>query len=200
MISIRGVFEGAIIVDDAMSAGDKAALFKTFTKITAQQHNKMACFMAKWSNDWPGQSGHLHMSLTDLEGNSAFYDPDAEHNMSKTMRQFIAGCQKLLPEVLCMVAPTINSFSRMVPGAWAPIDATWGVENRTCALRVIPGSAKSQRVEYRLCAADVNPSPRVPHLGGPLPELSIPSFLGADLSFFICSSPSLYLFERSYPC
>ena len=63
----------------------------------------------------------------------------------------------MLPEVLCMVAPTINSFSRLVPGAWAPTDATWGVENRTCALRVIPGSPKSQRLEYRLCAADVNP-------------------------------------------
>jgi glutamine synthetase len=152
-----GVFEGAIIVDDALSAGDKAALFKTFTKIRAQKYGKMACFMAKWSNDWPGQSGHLHISLTDKDGNSAFYDPDAEHNMSKTMRQFVAGCQKMLPEVLCMVAPTINSFSRLVPGAWAPTDATWGVENRTCALRVIPGSPKSQRLEYRLCAADVNP-------------------------------------------
>ena len=152
-----GVFEGAIIVDDVLSAGDKAALFKTYTKIRAQKYGKMACFMAKWSNDWPGQSGHLHISLTDKDGNSAFYDPDAEHNMSKTMRQFVAGCQKMLPEVLCMVAPTINSFSRLVPGAWAPTDATWGVENRTCALRVIPGSPKSQRLEYRLCAADVNP-------------------------------------------
>ena len=105
-----GVFEGAIVVDDILSAGDKAALFKTSTKITAQQHKAMACFMAKWSNDWPGQSGHLHISLTDLEGKSAFYDADAEHNMSKTMRHFVAGCQKMLPEVLCMVAPTINSF------------------------------------------------------------------------------------------
>ena len=152
-----GVFEGAIIVDDALSAGDKAALFKTYTKITAQQHKTMACFMAKWSNDWPGQSGHLHISLTDLLGNSAFYDPEDENGMTKTMKHFVAGCQKLLPEVLCMVAPTINSFSRLIPGAWAPTDATWGVDNRTCALRVIPGSASSQRVEYRICAADVNP-------------------------------------------
>ena len=152
-----GVFEGAIIVDDALSAGDKAALFKTYTKITAQQHKTMACFMAKWSNDWPGQSGHLHISLTDLLGNSAFYDPEDENGMTKTMKHFVAGCQKMLPEVLCMVAPTINSFSRLIPGAWAPTDATWGVDNRTCALRVIPGSASSQRVEYRICAADVNP-------------------------------------------
>ena len=152
-----GVFEGAIAVDHALNAADKAALFKTYTKIVAQRQNKMACFMAKWSPDWPGQSGHTHISLTDLDGKSAFFDPQAEHNMSQTMRQFVAGCQALLPQVLCMVAPTINSFSRLVPGAWAPTDATWGIENRTCALRVIPGSAKSQRLEYRLCAADVNP-------------------------------------------
>ena len=152
-----GVFEGAICVDGALNAADKAALFKTYTKIVAQRNNKMACFMAKWSPDWPGQSGHTHISLTDLNGKSVFYDADADNNMSQTMRQFVAGCQALLPQVLCMVAPTINSFRRLVPGAWAPTEATWGIENRTCALRVIPGSSKSQRLEYRLCAADVNP-------------------------------------------
>jgi glutamine synthetase len=56
-----------------------------------------------------------------------------------------------------MVSPTINSYSRLVPGFWAPTNATWGVENRTTALRVIPGSPKSQRVEYRIAAADANP-------------------------------------------
>src|SRR5690606_3877182 len=56
-----------------------------------------------------------------------------------------------------MVACTVNSYSRLVPGFWAPTSATWGVENRTTALRVIPGSEKSQRVEYRIAAADINP-------------------------------------------
>ena len=56
-----------------------------------------------------------------------------------------------------MVSCTVNSYSRLIPGFWAPTDATWGVENRTCALRVIPGSEKSQRVEYRIAAADMNP-------------------------------------------
>jgi glutamine synthetase len=56
-----------------------------------------------------------------------------------------------------MVAPTVNAFSRLIPGFWAPTDATWGIENRTVALRAIPGSAKSQRVEYRIAAADSNP-------------------------------------------
>lgn len=152
-----GVVEAAIGVDEALSAADKAALFKTFTKVVAQKNELMATFMAKWSPDWPGQSGHLHVSVNKLTGGSAFHDPNDEHGMSKTMKHFVAGCARLMPEVLCMVSPTINSFSRMVPGAWAPTHATWGVENRTCALRVIPGSPKSQRLEYRLGAADINP-------------------------------------------
>ncbi len=152
-----GVLEAAIAHDEILSAADKAALFKTFTKVVCQRHELMATFMAKWSPDWPGQSGHLHVSLKRDDGTSAFYDEGAEHTMSKTMRHFVAGCQALMPQVLCLVAPTINSFSRLVPGAWAPTNATWGVENRTTALRVIGGSPKSQRVEYRVGPADANP-------------------------------------------
>jgi len=152
-----GVIEGAITVDNASDAADKGALFKTFIKIAMQRMGYMATFMAKWSTDWPGQSGHLHLSLQNLDGSSAFYDDSNAHNMSDTMRHFLAGQQKLMPEFLSMVSPTINSYSRMVIGSWAPTDASWGVENRTCALRVIKGGPKSQRVEYRIGAADGNP-------------------------------------------
>ncbi len=152
-----GVLEAAITVDHAEAAADKAALFKTFAKIVAQRHGKMATFMAKWSPNWPGQSGHTHISLKDKRGKSAFYDANAPHHMSTTMRHFVGGQQKLMPELLAMIAPTVNSYRRLIPGFWAPTDATWGIENRTCALRVIGGSPKSQRVEYRICAADANP-------------------------------------------
>lgn len=152
-----GVLEAAIKVDAALEAADRAALFKTVTKILAQRRGWMATFMAKWSPDWPGQSGHIHVSLQDKEGKSVFYDEAAEHSMSETMRHFIGGQQALMPEFLAMVAPTVNSYRRLIPGFWAPTEASWGVENRTCALRAIPGSAGSQRVEYRLSAADINP-------------------------------------------
>jgi glutamine synthetase len=152
-----GVIEAAITVDTAEESADKAALFKTFSKVLAQRQGKMATFMAKWSNAWPGQSGHIHMSLRGKGGKGAFFDAKQPHTMSATMRHFIGGQQKLLPELLAMVAPTVNSYTRLVPGFWAPTDATWGVENRTCALRVIPGSEKAQRVEYRIAAADANP-------------------------------------------
>jgi len=59
--------------------------------------------------------------------------------------------------LLAMIAGTVNSYTRLVPGFWAPTDATWGVDNRTCAIRIIPGSEKSQRVEFRVAAADANP-------------------------------------------
>ncbi|MBB6093429.1 glutamine synthetase [Povalibacter uvarum] len=152
-----GVIEAAITFDKALLAADKAALFKTFIKILAQRNNMMATFMAKWSRDWPGQSGHIHLSLKGPDGKPVFHDPAQPHSMSETMRHFVGGLQKLMPELLAMVAPTINSYTRLIPGFWAPTDSTVGVENRTCALRIIPGSPKSQRVEYRVAAADSNP-------------------------------------------
>ena len=152
-----GVLEAAIAVDSAANAADKAALFKTFTKVWAQRQGMMATFMAKWSNDYPGQSGHIHMSLRHKDGSSAFYDASGEYNMSNVQRHFLAGQQRLMPELLAMLAQTVNAYTRLVPGFWAPTDSTWGVENRTTALRVIPGSEKSQRVEFRLGSADANP-------------------------------------------
>ncbi|MEH6357856.1 MAG: glutamine synthetase [Pseudomonadales bacterium] len=153
-----GVLEAALAVDGALAAADKAALFKTFTKVWAQRRNMMATFMAKWSNDYPGQSGHIHVSLRHKDGSgSAFYDPEQPMAMSKIQRHFLAGQQLLMPELLVMMAPTVNSYSRLIPGFWAPTEATWGCENRTTALRVIPGSDKSQRTEFRLGSADANP-------------------------------------------
>ncbi|MBT4933685.1 MAG: glutamine synthetase [Rhodospirillaceae bacterium] len=152
-----GCMEAAIGVSEGIASADKAALFKTMTKILCQKVDLMATFMAKWSPDWPGQSGHIHMSLQDKKGKSVFYDAKKPDNMSDKMRHFVGGQQQLTPELLAMIAPTVNSYTRLIPGFWAPTEASWGIDNRTCALRVIPGSAKSQRVEYRLAAADTNP-------------------------------------------
>ena len=153
-----GVLEAAIDYTEALEAADRAALFKTFAKVLAQRNGMMATFMAKWSKDWPGQSGHLHVSLCKTRsGSSVFHDPKKPHGMSNEMRWFVGGQQALMPELLAMVACTVNSYSRLIPGFWAPTAASWGVENRTTALRVIPGGPKSQRVEYRIAAADINP-------------------------------------------
>ncbi len=152
-----GVLEAAIGVDEALRAADKAVLFKTFVKVFAERRDLMATFMAKWSKDWPGQSGHIHMSLRHSSGSAAFCNDHAADGMSETMRHFIGGQQQLMPMILAMIASTVNSYSRLIPGFWAPTGATWGIDNRTTALRVIPGSPASQRIECRVAAADANP-------------------------------------------
>ena len=152
-----GVLEAAIGYDNALEAADKASLFKTFTKVAMQKENKIATFMARWNDELPGQSGHIHLSLTDRLGDALFYDPEQPHDMSELMQHFVAGQQQLMPQLLSMIAPTINSYRRLVPGYWAPTDASVGVDNRTCAIRIIPGDKNSQRLEYRIGAADANP-------------------------------------------
>ncbi len=152
-----GVLEAAITYTAALESADRAAMFKTFSKVALQREGRMATFMARWSPDFPGQSGHIHVSLKDKQGKSLFFEEADEHNMSKLMHHFIAGQQKLMPELLSMIAPTINSYRRLIPGFWAPTEASVGVDNRTCAIRIIPGSEKSQRLEYRIAAADANP-------------------------------------------
>ena len=153
-----GVIEAALEADDALIAADKAALFKTFTKAIVQNHELMATFMAKWNMTEAGQSGHLHLSLTSDNGTSmAFYDQSAAQGIGTTMRHFIGGQQMRMAELTAMVAPTVNSYRRLIPGLWAPTDATWGIDNRTCAIRALPGTEKSQRIEYRVPGADANP-------------------------------------------
>ncbi|MBT4791411.1 MAG: glutamine synthetase, partial [Halobacteriovoraceae bacterium] len=153
-----GVWEAAIEYDQAMLAADKATIFKTFAKVFFQKRELMATFMARWNLDYPGQSGHVHISAFDKKsGQNLFYDKSQNHNMSKTMQYFIAGMSKYMKELLPLTTPTINSYTRLVKGFWAPTAASWGVENRTCALRAIPGGDKSQRVEYRVGSADANP-------------------------------------------
>lgn len=153
-----GVIEAAIAVDQALRAGDKGALFKTFTKVLFQRRGLMATFMAKWSNDYPGQSGHIHLSLCDADsGDNRLYDPKGEHELSETLRHFVAGQVRYMPELLPMVCSTVNAYRRLVPGMWAPTHANWGVENRTTAVRVIPAGPKGTRSEYRVGPADANP-------------------------------------------
>lgn len=154
-----GVYETAIKHDSALRAADKAALFKTGVKQIAARSGLIATFMAKWNAALPGCSGHLHESLWNANhAKNLFHDSAAPDKMSKLMRQYLAGQLQLMPEMTALVCPTVNSYKRLVPGVWAPNNATWGVDNRTAALRAVLGpSGKSVRVEYRLAGADINP-------------------------------------------
>ena len=153
-----GVYEAAIAVTDALSAADRSVLFKTSAKEIAYEFGVVPTFMAKINMTLPGCSGHLHQSLWNAEDNeNLFYDPDDTHKMSSTFKSYLAGQLQLLPELLPFYAPTINSYKRLVEGHWAPTKVTWGVDNRTVAFRVIPGSNKSTRVEMRVTGSDINP-------------------------------------------
>lgn len=150
-----GFMEAALRHTVGIDAADQAALFRTFAKTLAQRRGQLMTFMARWSEQADGQSGHVHMSLRKPDGSSAFYEQGGEPG--RTMLHFIGGLQRLLPDFLLLCAPNINSFKRFVPGIFAPIAAYWGIENRTCAIRAIPGSPMASRIECRVPGADTNP-------------------------------------------
>ncbi len=153
-----GVYEAAIIHDEVLRAADKAALLKTAVKEIAYRHGILATFMAKWNAELPGCSGHLHQSLWSADrGQNLFFEAGDPDKMSPLMRQFVAGQLHSLPHILPMFAPTVNSYKRLVEGAWAPTTVTWAIGNRTTALNAITDSKAHARVEHRVAGADANP-------------------------------------------
>lgn len=155
-----GVFEAAIQFSEALEAADRAVLFKAGAKEIGARFGIMPSFMAKWSAQYPGCSGHLHQSLSDGRRN-VFYDHDGtnpgRHGMSRLFESYLAGQIAVALEFAPMFWPTINSYKRLVDGFWAPVKPTWGIDNRTASFRVIPGSPKSTRLETRCPGADINP-------------------------------------------
>ncbi|MFD2163247.1 glutamine synthetase family protein [Paradesertivirga mongoliensis] len=153
-----GVYEAAIQHDDVLQSADQAVLLKTSVKEISYKHGMMASFMAKWNGSLPGCSGHIHQSLWDKkEGKNQFFNPADPDKMSDIMKQYLAGQLHCLPHILPMYAPTVNSYKRLVEGAWAPTTVTWGIENRTTAIRVINTSDKYTRIETRVPGSDTNP-------------------------------------------
>ncbi len=151
-----GVYEVAIMFSEALEAADRAILFKTGAKEIGSRFGIMPSFMAKWSAQYPGCSGHIHQSLSDGKKN-LFYDAKSPRSMSKLFESYLAGQVACLMEFAPMFWPTINSYKRLVDGFWAPVKPTWGLDNRTASFRVIAGSPKATRLETRCPGADMNP-------------------------------------------
>lgn len=139
---------------DALTACDNHAFYKNGAKEIAAQHGKSITFMAKY-NEREGSSCHIHFSLTDLDGNPVLAG-DGQHGFSPVMEQFVAGQLAGLKELAYFVAPNINSYKRFVEGSFAPTAIAWGLDNRSCALRVV-GRGPNLRVENRVGGGDVNP-------------------------------------------
>lgn len=153
-----GTYEAAIAHSGILEAGDRAVLFKTAVKEIAYKHGIMATFMAKINENLPGCGGHVHQSLWDKTAKkNMFYDGKDKNKLSDTAKSYLAGQLHCLPYILPMLAPTVNSYKRLVEGAWAPTTLTWGIDNRTVALRVLNSSSNACRVETRVIGSDVNP-------------------------------------------
>jgi len=153
-----GVYEAAITYAETLEAADRAVLFKTGVKEIAHRHGILPTFMAKVSETLPGCSGHVHQSLwTSDRSRNLFHDASDPRGISALMENYMAGQLHCLPHILPMIAPTVNSYKRLVEGAWAPTTLTWAVDNRTVALRALPGGANSTRLETRVVGSAANP-------------------------------------------
>ncbi|MEO6200824.1 MAG: glutamine synthetase family protein [Cryobacterium sp.] len=138
----------------ALDTCDNHSIYKNGAKEIADAHGKSLTFMAKY-DEREGNSCHIHISLRGADGTAVFADKDAEHGMSKMFRHFIAGQLAMMRELTLFSAPNINSYKRYVPGSFAPTALAWGLDNRTCALRVV-GQGLGMRVENRVPGGDVN--------------------------------------------
>ena len=124
--------------------------------------------MAKPKHGLPGNSGHMHVSLVDKSGKNLFYRETRDTNapwpdiagLSDVGRHFLAGLLDGLPDIMPMLAPTINSYKRLVENFWAPVTVSWGLEHRAASIRLIaPPTSKpgAKRFEVRVPGADANP-------------------------------------------
>jgi glutamine synthetase len=140
--------------DEALVTCDNHAIYKNGAKEIADQHGKSLTFMAKY-DEREGNSCHIHISLRAADGSAVFADSSGPHGMSPTFRSFVAGQLAALRELTMFHAPNINSYKRFADGSFAPTALAWGLDNRTCALRVV-GHGDNIRVECRVPGGDVN--------------------------------------------
>ena len=150
----RGQQEIGFRYDEALVTCDNHAIYKNGAKEIADQHGKSLTFMAKY-DEREGNSCHIHLSLRAADGVPAFADSSGPHGMSPTFRGFVAGLLATLRELTLFHAPNINSYKRFADGSFAPTAVAWGLDNRTCALRVV-GHGRNIRVECRVPGGDVN--------------------------------------------
>ena len=148
---------------------DKPLPYRYAVKSLGTKHGITPCFMAKPREGLPGNSGHMHLSLTSSSTSENLFhrstpDPSPPYpdlaNLSDLGRHFLAGLLDGLPDVMPLVAPTINSYKRLVENFWAPVTVSWGLEHRAASIRLIapPTSPpKATRFEIRVAGADANP-------------------------------------------
>jgi glutamine synthetase len=151
----RGQQEIGFRYNEALVTCDNHVIYKNGAKEIADQHGKSLTFMAKY-DEREGNSCHVHLSLRDVAGSAVFADPSRPHGMSSMFCNFLAGLLATMADLTLFYSPNINSYKRFADGSFAPTALAWGLDNRTCALRVV-GHGPNTRVECRVPGGDVNP-------------------------------------------
>ena len=153
-----GLLEIALTPGLGVTSADNAALFKSVSKVVAKRHGLMACYMARLSSQHESAGGHVNISLRKLDSAvPAFFDQSRAGHVSDTLRYFVGGLQRYIPELLILQCPHINSFKRFTPDSFSPKTNTWGINNKTAAYRVVNTDPTATRIEIRVPGADVNP-------------------------------------------
>jgi glutamine synthetase len=150
----HGMLEFATAHAPAMEAADHAVRAKAYLKELCGERGLVATFMPKWRTGAPTSGCHFHQSLW-RDGANAFASPDG--GLSPLGRHYLAGQLATMTDFTVLFNPSVNAFRRLQPGTFTPATASWGVDNRTAAIRAITGSAKGARLEHRRAGADVNP-------------------------------------------
>lgn len=152
-----GQWEMTFTYGDPLEMADRHALYKLAVRDSAVAAGLSVTFMARPLNEQPGSSCHVHLSLLDDAGESVFWDADAEHHMSDTLRSAVAGVLEHTPAFMAWYAPTINSYRRTNSQEIAGYGRTWAVQNRSVSARIVGHTPAALRFEYRIPGADTNP-------------------------------------------
>ena len=140
---------------DVLKACDEAIMLKRVIKATAEKHGMAATFMAKPYAQWTGSGMHIHVSLGDEQGNNLFAAEDPMQN--ELLLHAIGGLKAAMAESMLIFAPNANSYRRFRRNSYAPVSASWGINNRTVSLRIPAGAANACHIEHRPSGADANP-------------------------------------------
>jgi len=140
---------------DVLKACDEAIMLKRVIKATAEKHGMAATFMAKPYAQWTGSGMHIHVSLADEQGNNLFAAADPMQN--ELLLHAIGGLKAAMAESMLIFAPNANSYRRFRRNSYAPVSASWGINNRTVSLRIPAGAANACHIEHRPSGADANP-------------------------------------------
>jgi len=142
--------------ENVMQAADDLMRLKRLVRMHARLHGRTACFMAKPNEDYAGSGMHFHVSLQDAQGRNTFIEA-VEGQWNDQIRHAIGGLRTTMGESMLVFAPHANSWRRFASQSYAPISPTWGVNNRSVALRIPAGDIRARRIEHRPAGVDANP-------------------------------------------